>query len=369
MIKTLFLVTDLSVANGLTTFAMSYLRTMNHEKMRVDFALYHGTQSPYTQEIEKYGGKIFVLPSVKKINQHIRFCKEILEKEQYQIIHDNVQVISVPFMYLAKKQGVSVRILHAHSTRMSEYSIKKIRNRLLFPLLLAQSNVCFACGRKAGKAMYGKKPFIVVPNTISPEDVEYSSFTREKTRKAEAVGGLIVIATVGRATPCKNPIFALNVIKTLKDQGQPVVYWWIGGGPMEEEMRRYIHSNGMEDYVKLLGSRQDMKELYQAADLFFLPSVFEGLPLTGIEAQAYGLPCIVSDSVTKEFVFTDLVRFVNLNAATDAWTDAIHEQMTRISERRSHRNDLMKSQFTSEKAGERLTAIYEKLLKGEKGIV
>lgn len=365
MIKTLFLLTDLSVANGVTAFAMSYLRTMDHDRIRVDFALYHGVQSPYAREIESYGGKVFVLPSVKRIDRHIRFCKKILEKEQYQIIHDNVQVISVPFMYLAKKQGVPVRILHVHSTKMSEYAIKEIGNRFVFPLLLSQSTAYFACGQKAGKATLGKRHFRVIPNTIAPGTVEYSLRTRENTRKAEAAEGRIVIATVARATPAKNPIFALKVIKRLMEQGQPVVYWWIGGGPLETEMRRFIHANGMEDCVKLLGSRQDMKELYQAADLFFLPSVFEGLPLTGIEAQAYGLPCVVSDAVTGEFVFTDLVRFVNVNADPDAWTEAIREQMKRIPERNSRREELMKSRFTSEKAGERLTAAYEKLLEGE----
>lgn len=366
MIKVLMLLTDFAAANGVSVFAISYFRTIDHDKVQMDFALYHDVQSPYTSEIERNGGKIYILPSVTNIKQHITFCKRLLREGEYQVIHDNVQVISLPIMAIAKKQHIPVRILHSHSTRMSEYKWKAVRNKLVFPILLTQSNVHFACGEKAGKAMFKKQPFVVIPNTISPSSVRFGPKTRRKIRSMMNVSDdTIILATVGRATPPKNPLFALSVIRKLHERGLDIMYWWIGGGPMDQEMRDYIQKNNMEEYVRLLGPRNDMHELYQALDLFFLPSVFEGLPLTGIEAQAYGLPCVMSDSITKELVYTDLVEFVSLDSSIEKWVDTITIQMTRIPERRSYREELESSQFSASEAGKKLTDIYVKLVEGK----
>ena len=140
-------------------------------------------------------------------------------------------------------------------------------------------------------------------------------------------------------------------------------YWWIGSGPLDNEVADYANKLKHKDRVKLLGSRNDMKDLYQAIDLFFLPSLFEGLPVTGVEAQAMGLPCIISDSITKEVVYTDLVEYVSLSRSKETWAEIIHLQLERTERRRGREEELLKSKFSSKTAGEFLEDYYRKLIR------
>ena len=117
----------------------------------------------------------------------------------------------------------------------------------------------------------------------------------------------IVVGTVGRLAAEKNPFFAMDVFQAFLERKSNAEYWWIGNGPLSEDVKKYIYRKGLERSVRLFGSRNDVVDLYQAMDVLFMPSTFEGLPVTGIEAQAMGLPMVVSDTVTNEMCYTDLV--------------------------------------------------------------
>ncbi|MFQ4158338.1 glycosyltransferase, partial [Lactiplantibacillus argentoratensis] len=267
-----------------------------------------------------------------------------------------------PMMLAAKKCGVPVRILHSHNTKLST-SIKKERiTKLLLPLLKREITDYCACGQLAGEALFGKAKFTVIPNVISPEANTFDKVKRDKIRKELGVDDKVVVGTVGRTSIQKNPYFAIDVIEKVHQSNPSIVYWWIGSGELDDQLRAYVEKKGLVKVVSFLGSRDDVQDLYQAMDVFFLPSLFEGLPLTGVEAQAMGLPSILSASVTDELVYTDLVKYVSLDEPIEEWEKAFKKAIERIPQRRAYTEELKQSVYSAEDAGKNMAKIYEDLL-------
>ncbi len=353
---------NLRVSNGVASYAMNYYRKLDRDTVRMDFAVFSDVPTPYYEEIRRTGGEVYIIPSLKKRPaDHVKECRKVLDRG-YDVIHDNCLLDSIPMMYLAKRKKVPVRLLHSHNSRLGETRGKELRNRIITPLLVACATDFAACSELAAKAMFGNKVYSFIPNFIEERRVAFSEDRRTEIRNAMGVHGRLVIGTVGRVAPQKNPIFALDVIAQLIKIYPDLRYWWIGSGVMDKELKEAVENKDLQNNVDILGSREDVSDLYQAMDVFFLPSLFEGLPVTGVEAQAAGLPSVISDSVTKEMVFTDLIEFVDLNDPVDKWIEAFRHQISRISERRSHISELRNSVFSEDSAGERLTAVYISLL-------
>ena len=361
-IKVLMLLTNLRVSNGVASYAMNYYRKINREEIAMDFCLYDDVPTPYYDEIQKNGGKIHILPSVKKIGMHFSKCHEIVKTGNYDIIHDNSLLMTYPMMKSAVNY-VPVRILHSHNSKLGETPNKEKRNAFLLPLLLKQSNAYAACSDLAAKAMFGNKEYEFIPNFVDPNDYKFDLQSRNQIRLKMGVEGKKVLATVGRVAAQKNPFFALDIFDRLADKVEDMEYWWIGSGPLDQKVADYAGKLKHADRVKLLGSRNDVPDLYQAMDIFFLPSLFEGLPVTGVETQAMGLPSVVSDTVTKEMVYTDLVEYVSLEQPIDDWVAALERQIARIPDRRSYTKELKESVFSADSAGQRLEEYYKSLLK------
>lgn len=360
-IKVLFLVGNLRPANGVTSFVMSYFRNINHDRFEIDFALLNDVETPYYSEILNAGSKIFILPSLRNIGEHLKKCKQILDNN-YQIIHDNIVLSSLPMMYCAYKYRVPVRILQSHNTELSSIKWKEKRNRLFLPLLKKFSNTYFACGNDAGRAMFGDSSFNVIPNAIPFSKKFFDDDVRDFVREKYNCHDKVVVGTVGRLSQQKNPFFAMKVIQSLTKMIPNLQYWWIGSGELDGQVQKYINENKLDNYIKLFGSRDDVSQLYQAMDAFFLPSLFEGLPITAIEAQAAGLPCVISDSVTKELVYTDLVEFISLNSDLTSWNEALCKQLRRKPRRDQYIERLKDSPFYSSNASKLLEKYYSELL-------
>lgn len=149
-IKVLMLVPNLFVANGVASFVMNYLRNLNHDEVQVDIASYKEGDSVYYAEVEAAGGKMFFLPGIKNLPEHVKVCNKILSDGRYDIIHDNTLHISIPMMWCAKRQGVPVRILHSHSSKLGETRKKELRNKAFRPILRSLATDYLACSKMAG---------------------------------------------------------------------------------------------------------------------------------------------------------------------------------------------------------------------------
>lgn len=361
-LKVLMLVPNLRVANGVSSFALNHYRKLNDGKISMDFALYSDRPSPYYKEIRSNGNKIFILPSIKSLGKHLVACQSILENGQYDVVHDNTLHVSIPMMWCAKNKEIPVRILHSHNTKLGETQKKEVRNRLFLPLLCGLATDYAACSEMAGEAMFGRKPFDIIPNVIPSDNYRFDEKKRQIVREQMDAGRKYIIGTVGRLAEQKNPFFAVEVIKKLHEEMPDTEYWWIGSGGLDNQIKEYIESCGALNYIKLLGSRNDVLDLYQAMDCFFLPSLFEGLPVTGVEAQAMGLPMVVSDTVTDEMVYTDLVDYVSLDESAEVWAKHLKKVLARKVDRGSYSDKLKQSVFSDVGCGERLTNLYIEML-------
>lgn len=368
-IRVLMVTSTIGVCDGVSTFVMNYCRQLDWDHICVDIATYDekalDSGSPYIKQIEGMGGRIFCLPGLSNIRRHFSELSRILDEGHYDVIHNNTLIQTIPLMAMAKKKKIPVRILHSHSTRLSSDGVKRIRNRLLLPVLLGCTTHYCACAEAAGRAMFGKKPFRVIPNILCAEDWHFDADARDRVRSAMNVGENKVIGTVGRTSTEKNPFFALDVIRELLKIAPQTEYWWIGDGPLDDSMHEYADKIGISGAVRFLGRRNDMRDLYQAMDCFFLPSLFEGLPMTGVEAQAMGLPMAVSDTVTKEMVYTDLVSFISLTEEKEDWARQINALLSRNVNREEYHDKLRKSAFSSDCCGERLQSIYREMLRAK----
>lgn len=351
----------LEVANGVASFQMNYLRKLDPQKVIVDFALLFDRETPYADEIKERGGRIFILPPISKIEEHAKACKQILDEGNYQIIHDNSTVRTIPIMWYAKKKKIPVRILHSHNAQLGGSKQKEIINRIVIPLLRAQANEFLACSELAGQALFGKRKFKVIPNVIDSESSanKFNLNCRLQTREKFRIGNKFVVITVGRISEQKNPFFAIDVFDHVAQKLPESEYWWVGGGSQEKELKEYVEKKGLKEKIRFLGTRTDVKDLYQAADCFFLPSLFEGLPVTAIEAQAFGLPCVLSDSITKELIYTDLVEYISLRSSHEVWANTIVDKAKAKKDRDHYWRELKSSIFSSENAGNNLMSYYK----------
>ena len=207
-IKVLMMVPNLRVSSGVTNFVMNYYRNVDHRKVKIDIVTLSYVESPYIDEVKANGSEVFFLgPLLEHPVKHIRLAKKVIAEHDYDIIHDNIILKSLPIMKYAKKK-VPVRILHSHAINLGETGIKEKINRLLLPFLLKKATHFTACSSVAGKAMFGDKEFTVIPNIIDTDVLKFDSAKRDEIRAKENVAKKYVVGTVGRVAEAKNPIYA-----------------------------------------------------------------------------------------------------------------------------------------------------------------
>lgn len=362
MMKVLVLLYSLRAASGVASFAMNYFRRLDHQKVQMDFAVYSGDPSPYHAEIRQKGGKVFVLPGVKNMAEHLQACRTILKQGQYDVIHDNTLHITIPMMMCAMHSRVPVRILHSHSSKLSAVRAKEVRNKVFLPLLRFPATDYLACSGPAGKLLFGNRPFAFVPNVIAADQFCFREAKRNEVRLKMGAGTKCVVGSVGRLAAEKNPFFAIDVFQAFLARRPDAEYWWAGDGPLSKEMEQYIRKKGLSRSVRLLGSRTDVAGLYQAMDVLLFPSRFEGLGITGVEAQAMGLPVVASDMVPKEMDYTGLVDRLCLNETPERWAEQLEKAAARQVDRGQYAAALQNSCYSDAGCGERLTKLYRQLL-------
>lgn len=359
-IRVLILLTNLSVSNGVSSFIMNYYRKLDDSIIKMDFAVLYDRPSPYIQEVKAKGSKVFVLPPVNKMNQHIRKCMQILDAGNYDIIHDNSLILTIPMMLCAMVKRVPVRILHSHSAKVGFTRAKEIRNKVFLPLLKLTATHYVACSEVAGWGIFGKRDFKVLYNVIDFDRFTFDIEKRNQLRTKMGVQDSFIVGSVGRISDEKNPFFAMDVFKLIAKKEPSARYWWIGSGTLDEQLLDYVKKLEIEDRVSFLGIRSDVADLYQAIDCFFMPSKFEGLPITVIEAQAMGLRCVISDAITREVEYTDFIRWVSLEKEKQSWVEAIiecsKERRIGLSSKESS------SRFSAKEAGQKVYSLYMSFL-------
>lgn len=361
-IKILIVVPHLDIVNGVASYAMNYFRNIDHDRIQMDFLVVKDFPTPYYYEIKKLGGKLFIVPLMtKKPISFLKCVKNIFKEEKYDILHCHVVNTSLPFLKYAKKYNVPIRIIHSHATVSSDKKWKQIRNDFIAGFALRNANRYFACSKLAGKCLFKDRKFQVINNAVNVDKYLFDKAAREKYRKELNAEDKFVVATVGRQCEQKNPKFAMRVFAELKKICPNAVYWWIGSGEMESQLREYAKTLGISNSMFFLGNRTDINKIYSAMDTFLLPSIYEGLPVVGIEAQTASLPLIVSDTITTELKITDRIKYMSLTAPETEWAKEILK--FKGLERKDMTDDIVKANYEIKKASKLLSEIYINLLK------
>ena len=316
---------------GAEAMTMNYMRNMDRTKVQYDFLVHRDYRAAYEDEIEQLGGKIYRICPIYPQNFH-RYKKEIrkffIEHPKYKIIHCNMSELGYFAYKEAYKLGIPVRICHSHNTPRG-FDLKMLFRYYFRFRLQKYITHKFTCGIEAGDWLYGKKSrndFIMQNNAIETKNYIYNDKVELEVRKEFNIQNKLVIGHVGRFFPQKNHEFIIDIFN---EKNSNAILMLVGGGELKDELMNKIKNKvkelGLESVVIFTGVRKDVNRLLQCFDVFILPSLFEGLPVTMVEAQAAGLKCIISDRVPTDCIITDNVEILKLSDQPSLWADKILE--------------------------------------------
>ena len=317
------------VGGGVESVVMNYYRYIDRTKIQFDFICDDdSTNIPY-EEIEKLGGKVILIPPYQKVLKYHNKLKKILKEGHYKIVHSHINTLSVFSLFAAKCAGVSVRIAHSHSTTNKKEKKKNLLKQVLRPFskLFATDYMC--CSELAGRWLFGDKEYdkgnvYLLNNAIDLDKFKYNESLRKEKRKELGISDdTLVIGHVGRFVEQKNHKFLIDIFNEIYKKNNNSLLLLAGQGPLIYEIKNKVKSLKLEKKVKFLGQRSDIDKLYQAFDVFLLPSLYEGLPVVGVEAQSTGLLCELSNDMTKETKVLDTTRFISLNTSAEEWANNI----------------------------------------------
>lgn len=320
----LCIVPSLSKCNGVASYAMNYFRNMKNIKM--DFIISNlPTKSEYFEEIISNEGEIFDLSKAncKNFFEYIIKIKNFfkINSKKYDIVHCHVANSGFFFLYYAKKYGIKVRILHSHATITGETFLKKIRNDILLGFSKLNANKYFACSNAAGISMFKEKKFDIIKNAISSEIYEFNEIYKKELKQKYNIKDEFVLGCIGRLCAQKNQMFLLESFHKIKNKDKYKLFL-VGSGPMENEVKEKIKQLNLEKYVIMTGVVQDTYKFYSFFDLLVMPSIYEGLPVVGIEAQCNGVPILFSNEITEETKINENVEFLPISNM-DLWVEKI----------------------------------------------
>lgn len=319
MVRVLQVIGSLERA-GAETFLMNLYRNIDRDRIQFDFAIYEKPSgNSYYDEVVSMGARVFMLPD--KSSGILRNLKEIagvVRAGRYQAVWRHADSCVGGLDLLAAGRGGAGRlILHSHSS--DTVGVGRVLHYLLRHYVNKRVTDRFSCSEAAGKWMFLKNNYKVIRNGIDTKQFQHDKGTEAEFREKYRLDNRPVVGHVGRFHPVKNQRFIIDVFGELLKMIPDVMLVFVGTGEQEREIREITRSRNLEGRVLFLGSRSDVAGLYQMMDVFVMPSLYEGFPVTLLEAQAAGLPCVISDTITREVDVTGNVEFLGLDVPRGEW--------------------------------------------------
>ena len=315
---------------GAETMCMNLYRSMGRSKVQFDFLVYFPQKGAYDDEIESLGGRIYRIAQLKHLAAHLREAELFFaEHPEYKIVHDHMGENGALICRAARKAGIKTVIYHSHAQfdplidKDPRVSIRRFFYRTLYRIARMYVTDLFACGVRAAQVFGSNQHVTILNNAIDLDRFKYSPAVREKIRGELKCGNSFVIGHVGRMDFNKNQMFLLRVFRELLKVDPDSLLVLVGDGVMRKELERESERLGIAGKTRFLGVRGDVNAVLQALDVFVLPSISEGLPVSCIEAQAAGLPCVFSDSFDPETAVTENCRILSLAAPVEKWVGTV----------------------------------------------
>ena len=324
MIRVLHIVGTLD-AGGFETLIMNIYRKIDTAQVQFDFVVHRDMVGMYEEEIAERGGKIYHIPFLDNKNyaEYKKQLTKVIKDGDYRIVHGHHSTLGPLYLKIAKKAGVPVRIAHSH-TGFHIKSVTGYAKHIISRRYKTHATHLFACSQVAGRYMFGKNSkFRVVNNGIDTNKFRFQPAFREEQRKKLGIENDFVVCHVGRFDTVKNHTYIVDVFKELVALHPQSKLMLIGIGPLEDPIRNKVNELGMSDKVLFMGQIPDVHRMLSAADAFLFPSLYEGLPLTLVEAQTAGLPVICSDTITEECHLTQEYDILSLEQPVQEWARAV----------------------------------------------
>lgn len=312
-------VIGMAINGGTESLWINYYKNINRDLIQFDFLVESESKLINKKEIEKLGGNVIIIPSYKNVFKYMRTLKKIFKKNKYDIVHSNMNALSVFPLRAAKKAGIKIRIAHSHSTSNKLEWKKNIIKNLLRLFSKKYATHYMACSERAGRWLFGNKTFdsgkvTIIKNAIDIDKFKFNHQLRKNIRSEYFVSDdEILIGNIGRMMPQKNQLFLLDVFSKFHSFNQKSKLMIVNDGPLLEKLKTKVESLRLKDSVIFVGPKTNISDFYSAFDVFTLPSLYEGLGIVLIEAQANGLNCLASQNVPHEVDVTGNVLFLDLD--------------------------------------------------------
>ena len=310
-------------SGGVISWLMNFYRRVDRERFAFDFYMY--SPSPYDEEIRSLGGRVFYYPKVFNVIGAFGTLRRCFKREKYDIVHVHMTTLSFVALAAAKSAGVSVRICHAHTSAHSGEGWKYFVKVLIRPLSKLFATHLAGCSELAINWFYGKKHAScakLIHNAVDLTRFEFDDEYRRAAREELSLPNGRVIGFVGRLEKQKNAGFAVETFALVAGRSRDTYLLIVGSGSEREALKKKIAALGLSERVLLMPERRDVEKYFAVTDVLVMPSLFEGLPLVAIEAQAAGIPVILSDNITRETGLTENCRFLSLKSRR-AWAEAV----------------------------------------------
>ena len=299
---------------GAETMVMNLYRNVDRNHIQFDFIIHTTEKQDYYDEILALGGRIYSCPRYRLYNDlsYKKWWNSFFRNHnEYTIIHSHIRSTAAIILKTAQKYGLYT-ISHSHSTSNGKGIAAFVKN-LSKSNIENYSNTCFACSQKAGDWLYGEKvshsdKFHVLKNAINAKQYTFDEEKRLKMRSAFGVQDDFVVGQVGRFADMKNQDFSVSVLVELLKLNKNSKLIFVGDGEYKVFVEKQVHTYGLDDKVLFLGVRSDISDIMQAFDALIFPSTYEGLGIVAVEAQAAGLPVIMSETIPNEVVLTELTK-------------------------------------------------------------
>lgn len=367
--QTVYVLTVVSQMNrgGLESRLMDIIRHINFERVHIDIYTYHLQEGIFDREAKKYGVTIYYNKTltIKNMFEYIEYFKNfLLQHPQYKIIHAHQDAWCSVFCKGAYKAGVPVRIAHSRTAIKTNTVKDAIKNIIKVPTTKYATDY-FAVSKEAGEWLYGKQnvkngKVLVWQNAIDCGEYVYNKQTREEVRRELNLEDDIVIIHVGNFTRPKNHQFIIEIFEKFHEKHIKSKLILVGTDTNEKnkiKIENQVIEKKLQEQVLFLGMREDISRLLQAGDVFLFPSIYEGLPGAVVEAQASGLPCVISKNITQEVCILNSTKQLSLNAPISEWVDAIQDAL--LIQRKDTFDKMSELGFDIQILVEKLTLFYE----------
>lgn len=367
-IKVLHVLDKIDINSGVSSVVLNYYTHIDKNKIQFDFVVHREVENVLEKDLRKKGAHIYQMPSysIKNFLTYEKEFLEIIQKSHCQIVHCHVPHEAFFCLKVAKKAGIASRIIHSHNSYGADSFKKNIRNFLLSRLGKYYANMIFACSDKAlfylvGKGKRKSQRIFRINNAVDSKRFLADKKLRQEMRRTLQLEGKFVLGHVGRFAPQKNHKFLVDVLEGLSKRRMNTVLLLIGTGELKEEIVEYVKQKQMEDRVYFIENIFSIEDYFQCMDIFLLPSFYEGLPVVAVEAQAAGLPCLLSNTISKMISLTKETKQLSIKEI-EPWVLACLEyQIEEVHE--DTRRQIKRAGYDIETESKRLEKIYQDILR------